>query len=373
MLPLLSTRLVVLLALICIALFVAVILGRPTRLYQRAALATRAVSVLLLNLLVVALVGALVNDSYLFYITWSDLLGRDAGPPHVLVVGDQRGGTNVQLPSALASITPGPPAPLPSPGSRLQSYTVTGTASHLTATVDVWLPQGYDPASTHTYPVIISMAGYPGSAGSNLRAFSIRTEYDRLVRQQHLIAPPIIVMPQVNVPNDLDTECVDVPGTGPLTETWLASDLPQWVTTHFRVRTDRASWALQGYSYGGWCAALLSMRHPAVFGAAMVLMGYFRPEFNRGAMLLTSAQAQAYNLTTMATHHPPPVSMWVMASKADPYAYPATARFLKAVRSPMAVTASILPAGGHNVSTIEPVLPDMLRWLAATAKGFRPA
>jgi len=61
---------------------------------------------------------------------------------------------------------------------------------------------------------------------------------------------------------------------------WLAQDVPNWVTHTFRVQTDRASWATIGNSTGGWCAAMVAMLHPAQYAAAIVMGGYFRPEFS---------------------------------------------------------------------------------------------
>ena len=47
------------------------------------------------------------------------------------------------------------------------------------------------------------------------------------------------------------------------------------VTAQFRVRTDRAGWAILGTSTGGFCAANLAMRHPDRYAAAASLSGYF--------------------------------------------------------------------------------------------------
>ncbi len=61
----------------------------------------------------------------------------------------------------------------------------------------------------------------------------------------------IMVIPQVNNPPDRDTECLNGPAGSPQSETWLTREMPQWIGDHFRVRTDRESWATGGYSFGG--------------------------------------------------------------------------------------------------------------------------
>ncbi|MBO1757060.1 hypothetical protein J4Z35_00525 [Dermacoccus sp. NHGro5] len=104
------------------------------------------------------------------------------------------------------------------------------------------------------------------------------TRVDRAVSDRR-IAAPIVVVPQLNRTLDDDTECSDDPH-GLQTETWLASTLPTWVKHTFAVAPGRGSWATWGYSLGGWCASMLTMKHPATFGAAVAYQGYFRPQFD---------------------------------------------------------------------------------------------
>jgi pimeloyl-ACP methyl ester carboxylesterase len=359
------------LAVVALVLFVGVVLGRPRPRVPRLALGFRTLHVLGLNVVVLMLAGVLLNDQYLFYVSWSDLLGSETGSFHVVARGNDREGARIRLDPVLTT-TRGNLPPLPNPGSQEQIYHVTGARTGLSGEVAVWLPKGYDPASERTYPVIESLAGYPGSALSSFHGFDLRGTYQRLI-DEHVIRPPIIVMPQINTPNSLDTECVNAPeGAGPQTETWLASDVPQWVAAHFRIDAHRTSWAVQGFSYGGWCSAMLAMHHPDVFGGAMVLMGYFTPEFtNYVPFGPHSVAAEDYDLPLMALEHPPAVSMWVMVSKTDRTSYPYVTEFLRKVHPPMDVTAQVQATGGHRVQAIPPVERDMLRWLARTLPGFR--
>ncbi len=359
------------LGIVAVLLFVSVVVGRPRPRIPRLALGVRTLHVLALNLVVLTLAGVLLNDQYLFYVSWSDLAGSESGAFHTVARGNDRLGAKVSLGPVLTTAHGVLPA-LPDPGSQEQIYHVTGARTGLSGEVVVWLPKGYDPRSQRTYPVIESLAGYPGSALSNVRGFDLPGTYQRLV-DEHVIRAPIIVMPQINTPNALDTECVDAPrGAGPQTETWLASDVPHWVSTHFRVDARRTSWAVQGFSYGGWCSAMLGMHHPDVFGGAMVLMGYFTPEFTTYMPFTPhSAAAEGYDLPRMALEHPPAVSMWVMVSKTDSTSYPYVTAFLRTVHAPMDVTAQIQATGGHRVQAIPPVERDMLSWLSRTLPGFR--
>lgn len=105
------------------------------------------------------------------------------------------------------------------------------------------------------------------------------------------------------------------------------------MTQHFRVRTDRLSWATLGYSYGGWCAASLGLRHPDVFGAAVVFPGYFRPQFSVG-FAPNGPGLHGFDLVALAATERPPVALWVLASKEDGTSWPTTQEFLGAARAP---------------------------------------
>ena len=102
----------------------------------------------------------------------------------------------------------------------------------------------------------------------------------------------------------------------------------------------------------------------------MSLMGYFRPEFTVDYDPL-GTHVGPYDLAALARTAPPPVSLFLMASKDDPTAYPQLGSFLKAVRSPTAATTVVLRSGGHRIDTIPPVLPAMLTWLSTSLPGFR--
>lgn len=183
-------------------------------------------------------------------------------------------------------------------------------------------------------------------------------------------------MPRINVPLTLDTECVDPPAgvAGPKTLTWLGSDVPQWIASDFRVDHRRTGWAVVGVSYGGWCAAVVGMHNPRVFGAAASFMGYAKPEFTAAYEPFASDPEglRGYDLAWLARHDPPPIAVWLMASKEDRGAYAALSSMLGAVRSPMSVTAHVIPHGCHNIATVPPTVPALMAWLAKTLPGFRP-
>lgn len=366
----------VLLVIAAVGLFVLVVVGwpRPTR--RPLAMLVRGAQVLALNLVVVLVAGVVLNDQYDFYVSWSDLFGASApsttasggASPHAAVLATPLGVGLKDL------RTPAVLPPLPQPGARIQTYQVTGAVSGVQGTVIVVLPPGYDPRSSRQYPVIEAFHGYPGVPLSAQHALQLPGTFDAAVRR-HMVAPSIVVLPQTDNPNTVDTECMNNPnGRGPQVESWLSHDIPVWVVHHFRVSRVRTSWATMGYSLGGWCSAMIGMRHPDIFGAAVVFMGYFHPEFFPAYDPAPpgSAAAVSHDLVRMAQSAPPPLAMWVMVAKGDHRGYRPTMAFLKAARAPLSVTAVVLGSGGHRVGLVPPLIPRVMTWLASSLRGFHP-
>ncbi|MEO3939060.1 alpha/beta hydrolase-fold protein [Dermatophilaceae bacterium Soc4.6] len=329
--------------------------------------------------LVLLLAGVVLNDQYGFFSSWRDLLGNSGGQDV------SRGGTTAT--GALAETAPGPGLapvappdltrpPLPEPGQRRQHFTVHGSRSGLHGTVLVQLPADYSSpgAATRTYPVIEVFQGYPGTPASWLDTAGLASTFDAMA-QQHQLADAIVVSPQIEFPAGRDTECVDGGRGLPAVETWVGQDVPDFVVTRLRARSSRTSWATAGYSSGGYCAALTTMLHPDVFGSSIVLAGYFQPSFEPGYEPFTtrSLEAARDDLVALAGQQPPPVAIWDFASKADGLSYPTSRQFVRAARGPLSVTSVVDVDSGHRVAVWVSVLPQALRWLAATSRGFAPS
>ncbi len=361
----------VLLGVLAVVLFVALVLGRPRLRPGARLVAARALTVLALNVVVLAVAGTVLNDQYVFFVGWSDLLGARSPltvSQHGAAAGAP-GAVRVQGAVSTLATTPAQLPPLPQPGARTQTYQVTGVHSGLTGQVLVYLPVGYDPSSSRTYPVIEALHGYPAHPASWV-SLGLDSRVDSAA-SSHAIQAPIVIVPQVNIPAMLDTECINGPVGTPQTETWLAQDVPTFVVTHFRVATTRSSWAVAGFSEGGYCAAMIGMRHPGEFGAAIVLGGYFRPIFSATFVPVRGAAARPYDLVALAGHRPPPLAVWVETTKDDHLSYQSTAQFLRSVRPPMSATAVLLKTGGHRASVWADQLPRALAWLGTALSGFR--
>jgi len=371
----------VLIAVVTVAAFVVLVLLWPSLAGRSPGkVVARAGMLLGVNFLVLLTAATQLNAQFLFFADWTDLGGAFGGGPTSTALS--RGATASHAASRKAvgtAATAGkklPPIPIGrmSP-SGVISYTVKGPLSGITGKVVVQLPPGYtDPGNGGLhYPVIETFQGYPGTPEQWIGTMNLGGVLAQQVAAKRM-RPVLVVSPQVEIPVGVDTECVNGTGGNPQVETWLARDVPNWVAQTFRVQTNRASWAAIGLSAGGWCAAMVAMLHPAQYAAAIVMGGYFRPEFGpfyypyptQGRL------AARYDLVALSRRNPPPVAIWLQTSHADPVSYNSSAAFLKAAKPPLAVNAMILQNAGHRVSLWQGLLPGSLTWLGANVPGFKP-
>ena len=364
-----------------VAAFVAVVLVLPQAAGRtlRSGL-VRAGLMVGVDLLLVLTIAVQVNDQFLFFSGWADLAGAVRGTSVTSSAhhgGDAARAVGAQVAGAAAQPAVGALQPLPR-GGRVQegvtSYEITGPLSGVTTGVQVAVPPGYDPADAGTtYPVLETFTGYPASVNQWVKVMDLPGQIAAQVAAHH-VRQMILVSPQLEVPAGTDTECVNgSPGTAQM-ETFLTQDVPNWIAAHFRVRAGRGAWATIGLSAGGWCAAMATMLHPAQYGAAIVMGGYFRPDFGLGYRPFApgSDAGRRYDLVTLARHSPPPVALWVETSHADPLSYSTTADLLKQVKAPLSTTAVVLRNAGHRVGVWQGLTPTALQWLGASASGFAP-
>jgi enterochelin esterase-like enzyme len=339
--------------------------------------AGRVGALVLVNFLVLLTAATQLNANYLFFAGWADLKGALTG--HVAQTSLHRGGAERTAPGIsvagnAAPVSVNPPA-LKSPigASRLLKYTVHGARSGLTGTILIHLPPGYKSTGHRRYPVLEAFHGYPSAPHSWIKNFHLQQITDQLTRS-HQLKPTLIVMPQIEIPQGVDTEGVNGPRGTPQVETWLTKDVPDWVGQYFRVIANRNAWATIGDSAGGYVSAMATIHNPAQYSAAIVLGGYFRPDFGPFYVPFApkSPRGRYYELPRYVAHNPPPVAVWLETSHADVLSYSTSAQFLRATRKPTAVHAVVLQNAGHRDSVWVALEPQALRWLGRNVAGFHP-
>jgi S-formylglutathione hydrolase FrmB len=180
--------------------------------------------------------------------------------------------------------------------------------------------------------------------------------------------PFIAVMPSQDVAWPRDTQCVNVVG-GPAVDTYLTTDVRTAITHAFRATTNRAGWALMGYSSGGFCATNLAMRHPDMFTSAVSIAGTAKPAHDHQTGELFGHNMALQNENTpvwRAEHLPPPdIALLLMSSAADPATRRDALMMAAAAKTPLSVTLVSLSHGGHNFEVWQAEEPVAFAWVSA--------
>ena len=217
---------------------------------------------------------AAVNVWFGYYRTWS-AVGTD------LTGGPAAESVSLPLPGSSAGPLPVVPAVSAAGAGRARLLTVTlpGAQSGIARKGYVWLPPQYGEAAfAHTQlPVLELLHGYPGRPADWLTGLNLtRVLGDEIAA--HRLGPMVIVLPTINPASwPGSQECTDAVD-GARDATYLGVDVPQDIARSFRVLPPGASWAIGGFSTGGYCAAMLALRAPRSFGAVMDLDGYLHPQ-----------------------------------------------------------------------------------------------
>jgi enterochelin esterase-like enzyme len=263
--------------------------------------------------------------------------------------------------------------------AREQGYTlklsVYGPISHITRTVYVYLPPQYFQPSYRDYrfPAIELLHGFPGTPLDWITVVGIPTTLQSLL-QTGLAKPAVLVMPDANGGRTISLQCLNQV-RGPQDATYLAEDLPNYISQVLRVQPAGRAWGVAGYSEGGFCAANLALRYSDRFGYSGVLSGYFIPSDNQlghpprlvnpfGDNPLLRRENTPDDLISTV---PPGARLplfWLGVGSGD-HADLTSAQFfqqLLEIRQP-GVPLKVVPGGGHTMITWRALIPPMLEWM----------
>lgn len=74
----------------------------------------------------------------------------------------------------------------------------------------------------------------------------------------------------------------------------------------------------------------------------------------------------------LAEREPPPVALWILASRSDAASYSQAARIAGHAAPPLSVTTNMLASGGHRTQVWAPHIAESFVWLGRTLPGFKP-
>ena len=313
-----------------------------------------------------------VNKYYGYYQTWSAAVADFGGQG--AVTGSPM--STISSRGQIAQLTKS------QSGLRLaeeQGYTVrmtvAGKLSQITRTVYVYLPpQYFQPAYKHyRFPVMELIHGQPGVPQDWINLLDVNAVLNQLVAQRRA-KPVVLVMPDANGAENISLQCLNQAG-GPRDLTYLAQDLPDAIARRLRVTPPGPSWAIAGYSEGGYCAANMALRFPARYGFAGVMSGYFSPLTNTLQHPYRVVSPFGGNRTAKAGNTPlrelqvlPPTAripyFWLGAGTSNKGDVAAAETFWQELTLRQTdVPLDLTHGEGHNMGTWVREVPSMLAWM----------
>jgi S-formylglutathione hydrolase FrmB len=144
-----------------------------------------------------------------------------------------------------------------------------GTAT--TVDVSIYTPPGYAIDTTRRYPVLYEAPTGLGLWGSGTGAIGA---LDSLIDSGAMPASIVVFIDSLGAPYP-DTECANSFDGRMWMETFISKTVPEYVDTHYRALATASARALMGMSAGGFCAAMVTLRHPDVFATSISFSGYY--------------------------------------------------------------------------------------------------
>jgi enterochelin esterase-like enzyme len=259
------------------------------------------------------------------------------------------------------------PADMPS-GGTLTSASIPATRSGFHAR-DAWiyLPPAYQATPRPQLPVLLLLAGQPGSPSDWVDGGDIVSMMNSFAARHHGLAP-VVVMADATGSEFGNPMCMD--SRLGKAQTYLTVDAPTWVKKTFQVDTDPSQWAVAGLSYGGTCALQFAVNAPSVFhdfisisGQDQPTLGTFQESVDK-AFGGKAAFLAVDPLTIMKTKKFPETHGLVVAGSDDGTYRPQQRKVYAACEAAdMHVAYEELP-GGHGWQVWRPGLEKNLDWLA---------
>lgn len=167
-----------------------------------------------------------------------------------------------------------PDGELPGEG-ELRKATIPGASSRLaTREAYVYLPPAYFARNRPALPVLVLFSGQPGGPSDWLTGGALRTHLDDFASSHRGIAP-VVVVADPNGSQSANTLCLD--SRIAKADTYLAVDVPSWISATLDVDPDHRRWAAGGFSFGATCALQLATRHPQLFSSVLAFSSELEP------------------------------------------------------------------------------------------------
>ena len=178
------------------------------------------------------------------------------------------------------------PAGMPKAGT-VGSVIIPATVSHFAArSAVVYLPPAALVVGAPRLPVLEMLSGQPGAPSNLITSGAMATILDQFAAAHAGLAPIVVIPDQLGAPQ-LNPMCVDSALGN--SATYLTVDVPNWITHHLHVLSNRVDWAIGGFSEGGTCSIQLGAKYRGLYGSIVDIAGELAP--HRGSIPATIASA----------------------------------------------------------------------------------
>lgn len=241
-----------------------------------------------------------------------------------------------------------------------RSVTIPSHNSHFQArTAIVYLPPAALVKNPPQLPIMIMLAGQPGSPSRFFNASDIVALLNKYAHEHHGLAP-IVLSPDQNGATTHNSLCANTPVYGNA-ETYLTKDVPDWVRTHLPVSKDPKMWMMGGFSQGGTCATQLVPAYPKIFGSIFSAGGELAPTYKNRQETIARyfhGDSQRYEqhvpATIMRRNAPLRQSYYAVAGAWDPKSQSNQATIAQAAhKAGMNVLTMLAPTSGHDWHTVQ--------------------
>lgn len=300
---------------------------------------------------VLVLLGAVVNNYYQYYPSLASIFGGKHPLYHAQSVTLTTAAKGFNGPTSLEGL-------LSTRGSNkglVYDLSIPGTVSGFKArNAVVYLPPAYKTTGP-AFPVLVLLTGTPGSPSDWLHGEQMQPTMDNFAARHGGVAPVVVVADHTGSFTN-DTECVD--SSRGNVETYLTVDVPTAIKNNFHVAGAAANWGIGGFSEGGMCAAMLTLRHQNTYHHFLDMSGdtgpILGPSAETARLLFSGSRTtlQEHNIDWLLNHAPldPNITGQFVIGGDDNKRLVAGLRQTYELAVKKGVTASfvIVPGTGHN-------------------------
>lgn len=262
-----------------------------------------------------------------------------------------------------------PPAGLPD-GGKIVNTPIAGLTSGFGArNALIYLPPAYFADPRPLLPVLVLLAGQPGSPRDWLVGGQLVQTFDDYARDHQGLAPVVVIADGTG--SELANPLCMNSALGNAAN-YLATDVPQWIRANLQVDPDPKAWAVGGLSYGGTCSLQLATNYPQVYPTFLNLSGQDEPTLGDRQQTVNAAFSgndaaftEVNPLDLLRTQQfTESAGAFVAGADDEKYRSQTETMFHAAKAAGMDVHLQIAP-GGHTFQVWSTGLRDQLGWLGA--------